>query len=96
MKFQTFDGVHVPAGPYDLITISHSLHHAGAPLSLLRSARQKLAPDGSSLLWRTAGLLGSKTISIRLAGDFMVSVCSNAYLRPLRKVDRLRHRNHRT
>jgi SAM-dependent methyltransferase len=46
LKFETFDGVHVPAGPYDLITISHSLHHAGHPLDLLRSARQELAPDG--------------------------------------------------
>ena len=46
VTFQTFDGIHVPAGPYDLITISHSLHHAGAPVSLLRSARQKLSPDG--------------------------------------------------
>jgi SAM-dependent methyltransferase len=46
VTFQTFDGIHVPAGPYHLITINHSLHHAGAPLSLLRSAHQKLAPDG--------------------------------------------------
>jgi SAM-dependent methyltransferase len=46
VKFETFDGVHVPAGPYDLITINHSLHHAGEPLALLRSARQALTADG--------------------------------------------------
>jgi SAM-dependent methyltransferase len=50
VKFETFDGVRVPAGPYDLITISHSLHHAGAPLSLLRSAREQLAPGGVFLI----------------------------------------------
>ena len=46
VKFDTFDGVHVPGGPYDLITISHSLHHAGDPVGLLRSTRQALATGG--------------------------------------------------
>lgn len=50
VKFETFDGVHVPGGPYDLITISHSLHHAGDPINLLRSTRQAVAPNGAFLI----------------------------------------------
>jgi SAM-dependent methyltransferase len=46
VTFETFDGVHVPGGPYDLITISHSLHHAGDPVGLLRTTRQALAKSG--------------------------------------------------
>ncbi len=48
--FQTFDGVHVPGGPYDLITINYALHHAGNPVGLMRSARQALAPGGAFLI----------------------------------------------
>lgn len=50
VKFDTFDGVHVPGGPYDLITINYSLHHAGNPVGLLGSARQALASDGNFLI----------------------------------------------
>jgi SAM-dependent methyltransferase len=50
VKFDTFDGVHVPKGPYDLITINYSLHHAGDPVGLLRSAREALAPGGAFLI----------------------------------------------
>jgi SAM-dependent methyltransferase len=46
VKFDTFDGVHIPGGPYDLITINYSLHHAGDPIGLLSSSRQALAPGG--------------------------------------------------
>ena len=49
-KFDTFDGVRVPEGPYDLVTISHSLHHAGKPVDLLRSVRQALAAGGAFLI----------------------------------------------
>jgi SAM-dependent methyltransferase len=50
VKFDTFDGVLVPGGPYDLITINYSLHHAGNPVGLLRATRQALASDGSFLI----------------------------------------------
>ncbi len=50
VKFETFDGIHVPGGPYDLITINYALHHAGDPLSLVRSARRALAPGGAFLV----------------------------------------------
>ncbi len=50
VKFDAFDGVHVPGGPYDLITINHSLHHAGNPVGLLRSTRQALAAGGAFLI----------------------------------------------
>ncbi len=48
--FATFDGTHVPGGPYQLITINYSLHHAGDPVALLRGARRTLAPDGCLLV----------------------------------------------
>ena len=32
VQFSTFDGVHVPRGPFDLITINYALHHAGDPV----------------------------------------------------------------
>jgi SAM-dependent methyltransferase len=48
--FQSFDGVHVPGGPYDLITINYSLHHAGKPVDLMKSARAALAPGGAFLI----------------------------------------------
>jgi SAM-dependent methyltransferase len=47
VKFDTFDGIHIPGGPYDLITINYSLHHAGDPLNLLRSTRAALAAGGA-------------------------------------------------
>lgn len=50
VKFDTFDGVHVPGGPYDLITINYSLHHAGNPVGLLDSAHRALASDGNLLI----------------------------------------------
>jgi SAM-dependent methyltransferase len=50
VKFDTFDGVHVPGGPYDLVTINYSLHHAGNPLDLLRTTRQALASGGAFLI----------------------------------------------
>jgi SAM-dependent methyltransferase len=50
VKFETFDGVHVHGGPYDLITINYSLHHAGNPLGLLRSTREALASGGAFLI----------------------------------------------
>ncbi len=50
VRFDTFDGVHVPNGPYDLVTINYALHHAGDPLGLLRSTRQALAPGGALLV----------------------------------------------
>jgi SAM-dependent methyltransferase len=50
VHFDSFDGVRVPGGPYDLITICHSLHHAGNPLGLLRSTRQALAAGGVFLI----------------------------------------------
>ncbi len=50
VRFETFDGVHVPGGPYDLITINYSLHHAGNPVGLLTSTRQALASGGSFLI----------------------------------------------
>jgi SAM-dependent methyltransferase len=50
VKFDAFDGVHVPGGPYDLISINYSLHHAGNPLGLLRSTRQALASGGAFLI----------------------------------------------
>jgi len=48
--FATFDGIHVPGGPYQLVTINYSLHHAGDPVALLRGARQTLARDGNLLV----------------------------------------------
>ena len=48
--FDTFDGIHVPGGPYDLVTINYSLHHAGDPLALMRSTRKTLAPGGAFLV----------------------------------------------
>ncbi len=48
--FRTFDGIHVPGGPYDLITINYSLHHAGKPVDLMESARAALAPGGVFLV----------------------------------------------
>jgi SAM-dependent methyltransferase len=50
VSFETFDGVNVPGGPYDLITINYSLHHAGDPVALLRSARKTLAAGGAFLV----------------------------------------------
>jgi len=50
VQFDTFDGVHVPGGPYQLITVNYALHHAGDPAGLLRSARGALAPDGAVLV----------------------------------------------
>jgi SAM-dependent methyltransferase len=50
VTFETFDGVNVPGGPYDLVTINYSLHHAGDPVSLMRSARKTLAPGGVFLV----------------------------------------------
>jgi SAM-dependent methyltransferase len=50
VRFDTFDGVRVPPGPYDLITLNYSLHHAGKPAPLLASARQALAPGGAALV----------------------------------------------
>jgi SAM-dependent methyltransferase len=50
VKFDTFDGVNVPGGPYDLITINYSLHHAGNPVGLLGSTRQALASGGNFLI----------------------------------------------
>ncbi len=47
VKFDTFDGVNVPGGPYDLVTINYSLHHAGDPVGLMRSAKSVLAPGGA-------------------------------------------------
>ncbi len=46
-EFRTFDGVHVPGGPYDLITINYALHHAGDPVGLMASARRALTPGGA-------------------------------------------------
>jgi SAM-dependent methyltransferase len=48
--FGTFDGVHVPGGPFDLITINYALHHAGKPVELMKSARAALAPGGAFLV----------------------------------------------
>ncbi len=48
--FDGFDGLHVPGGPYDLITINYSLHHAGDPTGLLHSSRQALASGGFLLI----------------------------------------------
>jgi SAM-dependent methyltransferase len=48
--FSTFDGEHVPGGPYDLITINYSLHHAGKPVELMKSARGALKPGGAFLV----------------------------------------------
>ncbi len=50
VTFEVFDGLHVPGGPYNLITINYSLHHAGDPVGLLRSSRQALAPGGAMLV----------------------------------------------
>lgn len=50
VSFDVFDGVHVPGGPYDLITVNHSLHHAGDPAALLSAARQALAKSGVLLV----------------------------------------------
>jgi SAM-dependent methyltransferase len=50
VTFSTFDGVRVPGGPYDLVTINYSLHHAGDPVALMRSAREVLAPGGAFLI----------------------------------------------
>ena len=50
VQFSTFDGVHVPRGPFDLITINYALHHAGDPVGLLSSARQALAPRAALLI----------------------------------------------
>ncbi|MBI5086952.1 MAG: class I SAM-dependent methyltransferase, partial [Acidobacteria bacterium] len=50
VRFDTFDGLHVPGGPYQLITVNYALHHAGDPAGLLRSARGALAPGGAVLV----------------------------------------------
>ena len=48
--FQTFDGVRIPGRLYAIdITINYSLHHAGKPLELMKSAREALAPGGAFL-----------------------------------------------
>ncbi len=50
VTFEVFDGLHVPGGPYQLITIKYSLHHSGEPAGLLRSSRGALAPGGALLI----------------------------------------------
>jgi SAM-dependent methyltransferase len=50
VRFATFDGIHVPGGPYVLITMNYALHHAGNPLGVLSSARKALAPEGKMLV----------------------------------------------
>ncbi len=40
----------MPGGPYDLITINYSLHHAGKPVELMKSARGALKPGGAFLV----------------------------------------------
>lgn len=50
VTFETFDGLHVPGGPYDLITMKDALHHAGDPVAVLASARAALKPGGVFLI----------------------------------------------
>lgn len=50
VRFDIFDGVHVPGGPYDLVTMNYTLHHVGDPVGLLRSTRSALAPGGALLI----------------------------------------------
>lgn len=44
-----FTATGLPNGSFDRVLLSHALHHAGDPLSLLREARRLLAPGG--ILW---------------------------------------------
>jgi hypothetical protein len=50
VTFDVFDGQHVPGGPYELITINYSLHHAGDPVGLLRGSRLALGQGGAVLI----------------------------------------------
>ena len=50
VKFATFDGVHVPGGPYVLVTMNYALHHVGDPVGILSSARKAMAPEGKMLV----------------------------------------------
>ncbi len=67
VMFDTFDGLHVPGGPYELITINYSLHHAGDPAGLLRSSRQALASGGTMLVveWRKSARLEEDKNTLR-------------------------------
>jgi SAM-dependent methyltransferase len=69
VTFETFDGINVPGGPYDLVTINYSLHHAGDPVSLMRSARKTLAAGGAFLVieYRKSPKLEDDTDTIRRA-----------------------------
>lgn len=75
VKFDTFDGVHVPGGSYDLITINYSLHHAGNPLGLLRATRQALASGGAFLIveYRKSARLEEDIDSLR-GGNYGVGL----------------------
>ena len=50
VSFATFDGVHVPGGPYGLITMNYALHHAGDHAGVLTSACRALDKDGVMLV----------------------------------------------
>jgi SAM-dependent methyltransferase len=67
VSFEPFDGVHVPGGPYDLVTINYSLHHAGDPVALMRSTRQRLTPGGAFLVveYRKSAKLEEDIATIR-------------------------------
>ncbi len=69
VTFTTFDGIHVQGGPFDLITLNYSLHHAGDPVGLMRSARQALSPGGAFLIveYRKSARLEDDFDSVRRA-----------------------------
>ncbi len=60
-------GLHVPGGPYELITINYSLHHAGDPVGLLRGSRLALAQGGAVLVveYRKSARLEEDRNSVR-------------------------------
>jgi ubiquinone/menaquinone biosynthesis C-methylase UbiE len=50
IRFETYDGVTLPADRYDLVTIFYTVHHLTAPVKTLRSAGRALRKGGVLLI----------------------------------------------
>lgn len=50
IRFETYDGIHLPADRFDLVTICYTVHHFKDPVKILESTGKSLRKGGSVLV----------------------------------------------
>jgi 2-polyprenyl-3-methyl-5-hydroxy-6-metoxy-1,4-benzoquinol methylase len=50
IRFATYDGIHLPADRFDLVTICYAVHHFRNPIEILESTGKSLRKGGSVLV----------------------------------------------